>query len=98
MLVIAHFLSPDDFGVAATALAFSALVYVMPLTAMGDVLVAHPGTNRAPGTYGFAAQLDNGGSGNVRNRGFDSSRPSMVRCHIPPHRSAAFWRCWPCVR
>lgn len=40
MLVIAHFLSPDDFGVAATALAFSALVYVMPLTAMGDVLVA----------------------------------------------------------
>ena len=42
MLVIAHFLSPDDFGVAATALAFSALVYVMPLTAMGDVLLAHP--------------------------------------------------------
>lgn len=43
MLVIAHFLSPDDFGVAATALAFAALVYVMPLPAMGDVLVAHPG-------------------------------------------------------
>ena len=43
MLVVARFLSPDDFGVAATALAFSALVYVMPLTAMGDVLVAHPG-------------------------------------------------------
>ncbi|MCY4372824.1 MAG: oligosaccharide flippase family protein [Spirochaetaceae bacterium] len=43
MLAVAHFLSPDDFGVAATALAFCALVYVMPLTAMGDVLVAHPG-------------------------------------------------------
>ena len=43
MLIIAHFLSPDDFGVAATALAFSALIYVMPLTAMGDVLVAYRG-------------------------------------------------------
>ena len=43
MLVIAHFLTPEEFGVAATALAFAALVYVLPLTAMGDVLVARPG-------------------------------------------------------
>ena len=42
-LVIAHFLSPDDFGLAATAFAFATLVYFMPLTAMGDVLVAYPG-------------------------------------------------------
>ena len=42
MLVIAHFLTPDDFGVAATALAFAALVYLLPLTAMGDVVVARP--------------------------------------------------------
>ena len=46
MLVIAHFLTPDDFGVAATARAFAALVYVLPLTAMGDVLVAYPRRTR----------------------------------------------------
>jgi len=42
MLLIAHYLKPDDYGVASQALAIAQfLVVFFPLT-MGDVLIAHP--------------------------------------------------------
>jgi O-antigen/teichoic acid export membrane protein len=42
MLVIAHFLAPQDYGVANLALAIAQFMMVFfPLT-MGDVLIAHP--------------------------------------------------------
>jgi O-antigen/teichoic acid export membrane protein len=42
MLVIAHYLTPADYGVANQAIAITAfMVLFLPLT-MGDVLIAHP--------------------------------------------------------
>jgi len=42
MLLIAHYLKPDEYGVASQALAIAQfLVVFFPLT-MGDVLIAHP--------------------------------------------------------
>jgi len=42
MLAIAHYLTPDDFGIGAQALAVAQfLVILIPLT-MGDILIAHP--------------------------------------------------------
>ena len=42
MLLIAHYLKPDDYGVATQALAIAQFMVVfLPLT-MGDVLIAHP--------------------------------------------------------
>ena len=46
VLVIALFLSPSDYGVAATALAVAALLLIFPPDAMADVLVAYPGRHR----------------------------------------------------
>ena len=42
MLLIAYFLSPDDYGVATTALAIAAFVWIMHPLPMGDVLIAYP--------------------------------------------------------
>ena len=41
-LLIAYFLSPDDYGLAATALAIAGFLCIMPPKIMGDVLIAHP--------------------------------------------------------
>ena len=41
-LLIAFFLSPEDYGVAATALAVVAFVWVLQPEVMGDVLLAYP--------------------------------------------------------
>ncbi len=43
---IAFFLSPDDYGVAATALAVAAALSLFPPEVMADVLIAHPGRHR----------------------------------------------------
>ena len=42
MLLIAYFLSPDEYGLAATALAIAGFLCIMPPKIMGDVLIAHP--------------------------------------------------------
>ena len=41
-LLIAYFLSPDDYGLAATALAIAGFLCIMPPKIMGDILIAHP--------------------------------------------------------
>ena len=41
-LVIAYFLTPDEYGLAATALAIAGFLCIMPPKIMGDVLIAHP--------------------------------------------------------
>lgn len=41
-LLIAFFLSPEDYGVAATAFAVATIVWVFLPESMGDVLVAYP--------------------------------------------------------
>lgn len=41
-LLIAIFLSPEDYGVAATALAVVAFVWILQPEVMGDVLLAYP--------------------------------------------------------
>lgn len=43
---IAFFLSPDDYGVAATALGVAGLLALFPPEVMADVLIAHPGRHR----------------------------------------------------
>ena len=42
MLLIAFFLSPEDYGVAATVFAVAAVVWVFLPEVMGDVLLAYP--------------------------------------------------------
>lgn len=42
MLVIARFLSPADYGVAAQAMAAASFLIVLQPLTMGDVLIAHP--------------------------------------------------------
>ena len=41
-LLIAFFLSPEDYGLAATALAIAVFVCILPPEVMGDVLIAYP--------------------------------------------------------
>ena len=42
MLLIAYFLSPDEYGLAATVIAIAGFLCIMPPKIMGDVLIAHP--------------------------------------------------------
>jgi O-antigen/teichoic acid export membrane protein len=42
MLLIAWFLSPDEYGTGTQALAISAFAFVLPVMTLGDVLIAHP--------------------------------------------------------
>ena len=42
MLLIAFFLSPEDYGVAATAFAVVAFIWILQPEVMGDVLLAYP--------------------------------------------------------
>lgn len=42
MLVIAHYLTPEDYGVANQAIAIAAFMVVFQPLTMGDVLIAHP--------------------------------------------------------
>ncbi len=42
LLVIAHFLDPDAYGVAGQALAIASFLVVLSPLTMGDVLIAHP--------------------------------------------------------
>ena len=42
-LLIAYLLSPDEYGIAATVIAISAIARITPPFPMGDVLVAYPG-------------------------------------------------------
>jgi PST family polysaccharide transporter len=47
MLLIAWFLTPDEYGTGMQALAISAFVFVLPVMTVGDVLIAHPRQQRA---------------------------------------------------
>ena len=42
MLLIAYFLSPDEYGTAATVLAIASFVWILRPQVMGDVLIAYP--------------------------------------------------------
>ena len=41
-LLIAYFLSPDEYGLAAIVIAIAGFLCIMPPKIMGDVLIAHP--------------------------------------------------------
>ena len=41
-LVIAYFLTPDEYGLAATVIAIAGFLCILPPKIMGDVLIAHP--------------------------------------------------------
>lgn len=58
---IAFFLSPEDYGVAATALAVAAVLSIFPPEVMADVLIAYPGRHRL--LAGSARRLAMGAAG-----------------------------------